>query len=127
MATIRQKKAMAFLVENGGKSVSKAMLRAGYSKQTAKNPSKLTNSVSWKELVDEYLPDKYLLTKHNKLLEDQDPKIVAKGVELGYKLKGCFAPEKKIIETPHINLQNLSDDELTQLQSIVAKAESSSD
>ena len=43
MATIRQKKALAKIVENGG-NVSKAMVEAGYSPMTAKTPQKLTES-----------------------------------------------------------------------------------
>lgn len=57
MATMRQKKVIEKLVENGGKSVSKAMRDAGYSAATAKSPQKVTRSKSWKELMQEYFPD----------------------------------------------------------------------
>lgn len=56
MATEKQKKAIANVVENGG-NVSKAMRDAGYSHETAKNPNKLTGSKSWEELMDENFGD----------------------------------------------------------------------
>lgn len=45
---IRRLKAIKELVENGG-SVGNAMRKAGYSPETAKNPSKLTNTKDFKE------------------------------------------------------------------------------
>lgn len=51
MATIKQKKALVNLVENGG-NVSKAMLDAGYSPNTAKTPSKLTESVGFIQYLE---------------------------------------------------------------------------
>lgn len=43
MATAKQRLALSKMVENGG-NASQAMIDAGYSKNTAKTPSKLTNS-----------------------------------------------------------------------------------
>lgn len=51
MATELQKKAVIKLVENG-RSVSKAMRDAGYSKNTAVVPQKLTESKGFKELAE---------------------------------------------------------------------------
>lgn len=42
--TLKQERAIAELVENRGKSVSKAMRDVGYSPKTAKNPQNLTKS-----------------------------------------------------------------------------------
>jgi len=67
MATIKQKKACERVVENGG-NVSKSMKEAGYSKNTAKNPKKLTDSDGWQELMDKYLPDNDLAIRHKELL-----------------------------------------------------------
>lgn len=50
MATLKQKTAIAKMVENGG-IVSKAMIEAGYSENTAKTPQKLTESVEGKRLI----------------------------------------------------------------------------
>lgn len=62
MATQRQKKAIANLVENGG-NVSKAMRDAGYSVETAKTPQKLTESVAF-QTIAEQIPDDLLVKVH---------------------------------------------------------------
>jgi len=46
--TIKQDNAITNVVENGG-NVSKAMIKAGYTPATAKNPSKLTQSKAYKK------------------------------------------------------------------------------
>ncbi|MDO8487563.1 MAG: hypothetical protein Q7S45_04665 [Candidatus Curtissbacteria bacterium] len=51
MATFKQKLAASKLVENGG-NIGEAMKSAGYSKNTAKTPQKLTESKGWRELMD---------------------------------------------------------------------------
>lgn len=65
--SIRMRRTAIILAENGGKSVSAAMRKAGYSPQTAKRPDKVTKSKSWKELMDEYLPEKFVAQKHREL------------------------------------------------------------
>lgn len=50
--TIKQDKAIAELVENGG-NVSKAMRQAGYSPATAKTPQKLTQSKAYKQKIEQ--------------------------------------------------------------------------
>lgn len=112
MATRKQKAAAARITDNHG-NVSKTMLEVGYSPNTAKKPSNLTESRGWKELVTEQLPDGYLLEKHRQFLEE--PKKVSsfrkgeketeieewtatavKALDMAYKLKGSYAPEKTI-------------------------------
>lgn len=58
--TLKQKKAIRNAVENGG-NISRAMREAGYSKATAKNPDKLTDSSAFQQFLDEQgLTDKAL-------------------------------------------------------------------
>lgn len=95
MATESQIAAVNKLVENGGKSVSKAMREAklkngknAYSIQTAKNPSKLTDSVGFMELCEEAgLTDEFLLEALH-----YDIKAKKKNrkpeLELAFKIKG---------------------------------------
>ena len=65
------------LLENTGKSVSKAMLDAGYAPTSAKNPQQLTRSKAWQKLMEDYLPDEKLIEKHKNLLEaDKFDKLV---------------------------------------------------
>lgn len=68
MATTRQKMAAKEVVGNGG-NVTKAMLKAGYSKNTANTPQKLTESKGWEELMEEFLSDAELQEKHRGLLQ----------------------------------------------------------
>ena len=53
MATERQKKALELIVESHGKkAVSKAMVEAGYSPISAKNPINLTKSQYFQEVME---------------------------------------------------------------------------
>lgn len=116
MATLRQKKAFARVGENGG-VISAAMVDVGYSENTAKTPQKLTESDGWKELMQKYLPDDLLAQRHQELLnkrevvkaynhetgetevqvtDQPDTQAVSKALDMGYKLKGAYAPEKTV-------------------------------
>lgn len=131
--SIKQKKALAIMVENGG-NVSKAMREAGYSPKTAKNPNKLTSSKKFNFLLDKYLPNSLLLEKHQQLLNKQeviarnniksgeieiiptgeiDAQAVKSGLDMAYKLKGSYAAEKHEITVPKPIL-DLPDDNVKQ-------------
>lgn len=73
MATIKQKKAFTFFVENRGSDkplpFGQILLGAGYSIAQAKNPKQVLESKGWQELADEHMPDDKLATKHAKLLD----------------------------------------------------------
>lgn len=69
--TSKQNAVARDLLENTGKSVSKAMLDAGFAPSSAKNPQQLTRSKGWQKLLQSYLPDKKLIEKHKKLLDLQ--------------------------------------------------------
>lgn len=120
MPTIKQKLAFDKMVENGGK-VTPAMIEAGYSPNTANTPQKLTESKGWKELMEEYLPDSLIASKHRALLNkvdkegEIDVQAVKAGVDMGYKLKGAYAPEKKDITTGGDKLPNTDLDALAEL------------
>ncbi len=66
--TLKQKKAMQKVLENGG-NVAKAMREVGYSPSSVDNPSVLTRSKAWEELLSEYLPDELLTRKLEEGLE----------------------------------------------------------
>lgn len=99
MATLRQKKALDNLVENGG-VVSRAMIDAGYSAATAKTPQKLTESKSFKQLMEQYgLTDELLLTS---LVDDikSKPGKRHKELELGFKVGGRFIEQQPSTNQP---------------------------
>src|ERR1700749_3202994 len=106
MPTIRQERAVKNLLETNG-NVSKAMTLAGYPPSTAKNPQQLTRSVGFSDLLEKYLPEKHLLSKHRGFLdskrvvktyqrgdlkeitEETDPNAV-RALDMAYKLKGKY-------------------------------------
>lgn len=123
--TARQEIAIKKVLEDG-KSVSQAMRESGYSEATAKNPSVLTGSQGWKELMEEHLPDTLLAEKHKELLttpkkvrtfkkgeletetEELDTQAISKGLELAYKIKDKFAPEKRITLNAEIGVEDFA-------------------
>jgi hypothetical protein len=93
--TIKQLKAFDKIMENHG-NVSSAMREVGYSEATAKNPKNLTRSQGFKELLDLVgLDDDSLSRKHQELLNCSDKQIELRALDMAYKLKGNYAPEKK--------------------------------
>lgn len=103
---IRQKKVLKEMLANDGK-LEPAVRKAGYSKNYAR-AGRFQKTKTWKDLLEEYLPDDELQKKHKQLL-NQKTKLRFKGVEIGevdetdvqakaldmaYKLKGKYAPEK---------------------------------
>ena len=122
---------MKNIVENGG-NVSRAMLDAGYSPATAKTPQKLTESKSWEQLLEEYLPDDVLTQKIQEGIDASREIIIGdnkldvpeyairhKYVETALKLKNKF-PDVGIKHKGDKNnpLQfELSDDQLKRILS----------
>ncbi len=109
MATLKQRKVLKDLAENGGKPLGLAMREAGYSEVTSKSPQKLTESKGWNELLEEMLPDSLISKVHKKLLEKKEKIVVGAGngyseiittgqphsdalkaADMAYKLKGRF-------------------------------------
>lgn len=119
---MRQRRAIALIPEHNG-SVSAAMRAAGYSEMTAKNPSKLTESKAYKDLIEEFLPDHMLLERHSEIVnaprihrtfikgqiveetEETDPSQV-RALDMAYKLKGKYASDGN---TTNVLIVQLSD------------------
>lgn len=147
--TIRQKRVLDNLAENGG-NLGKAILDAGYSKVTSLTPSKVTDTRGWKELLKEELPDSLIAQRHKELLNSQyvdhmvfplnitdeqitetlaevncvarrfmhsetqthvwfwspDNKARKDAVDMAYKLKGNYAPEKSVSVNIEVEADN---------------------
>jgi len=87
MPTIKQQKAFNNVVGNGG-NITKAMIDANYSINTANTPQKLTESVGWKELCEENgLTDDFLVKALVSDIENK-PKNRKAELELGFKILG---------------------------------------
>lgn len=110
--TIKQKIVARELVGNGG-NITKAMLAAGYSPNTANTPQKLTESKGFKELLQQYLPieDAFTATKEAlvatrkraeitdrddkgrpiyEYYEEEDHQVRLKAAEQHYRLHGRY-------------------------------------
>jgi len=96
---VKMEKVAKDVLENGG-SIAPAMRKAGYSEAYSKNPHKITSSKSWQELMEQYLPDDLLASKHQELIMktdehgEMDTQATKSGLDMAYKLKGKYAPEK---------------------------------
>lgn len=95
MATQKQRKALEVMVENGGVA-SSAMVKVGYSKNTAKSPSKLTGSKGFQELLDELGLTESLIVKS--LVEDIQlkPQNRKPELELGARIRGMLVEKTDI-------------------------------
>ena len=109
--TVRHKKAFKEVVN--GSTISKAMVKVGYSAETAKRTNKLTRTKGWQLLLKQHLPDSVLAKRHREMLNKKEKMIVSDGagegshiedtnqphsdvnraLEMAYKLKGVFPKE----------------------------------
>jgi hypothetical protein len=96
MAYLRMKRLAMILSESNGKlSVASAMKEAGYSISTAHNPQQVTKSKSWKELIDEFLPESMLIDKLKENIK-QKKSINASNtaMDMAFKIRGKYQKEK---------------------------------
>ncbi len=109
MATAKQRRAASIVAENGG-IVSKAMLEAGYSPMTAQDPSKLTRSKGYKEIMDQYGLTESLIVKS--LADDirKKPKDRIPELTLGAKMRGMLVDRTELTgkDGGAIALENVS-------------------
>lgn len=121
MATERQKRAFREITENN-RPVSTVMREVGYSASSATKPSQLTSTKGWKELMDQYLPDDLIAKRHNELLNKNDENgnpdtvAVSKALDMSYKLKGSYAPEKSTALNLNLEARNISNPELEEVR-----------
>lgn len=100
MSTIKQRKALEKLVENGG-NVTQAMRGVGYSEGTVNNPSNLTHSKGYKEMLDDYGLTENLVVESlvsdikNKPNERLRELVLASNI-LGIKEKTMFRDERSV-------------------------------
>lgn len=127
MPTIKQKKAFKEVGVNGG-NITKAMKAAGYGKEVSKRTDKLTQTKGWKEMMEKFLPDSLLAKRHKELLNKQevitknnmttgevdviptgemDVQAVKAGLDMAYKLKGAYAPEKHETATVIVDISKI--------------------
>lgn len=111
---LRQAKLAKLLSDNirkkCGKSEGELMLEAGYSKSYSITPGQVKKTKNWQTTMDKYLPEDLIARRHKQLLNKKETLIeedvhgnkkivrskeihvqsVAKGVEMGYRLRGRY-------------------------------------
>ncbi len=128
---IRLRKLAKKIVENGG-NLGKSMIEVGYSPNYAKEPSKLQNTKSWQQLVEELLPDELIVGQLKKLVTADKAIVVDKkiqyvpdndaqtrAIDISTKIKGKYAPQKVEVSS----LKNMTDDEILAASGITTKDE----
>jgi len=75
-----------------GKSMEECMLELNYSPSYAKSSTHLKETDSWKELVNQELPDGKLIKTVNYLLDHKEWRAKDAGLDKGLKIKGKYAP-----------------------------------
>lgn len=112
IATENQKQVfqrVARQVENGGKvSISKIMRESGYSPQTAKNPSKVTDSKGWKQLLAQYSEEPIMDNIYGIALSNDDKRSALMASNMILKLKDRFPAGKLKINQYEEELKELS-------------------
>jgi len=92
--TLRQRKTMKIMVTNGGK-LEPAMKASGFSKAYAES-GKLAKTKTWKQLLDQYLPDDLLAQKAR---EGLDANRVISAINTGKDITGTTSD---FIEVPDL-------------------------
>lgn len=116
----RHREVLKKMVKNGEITKAEAMREVGY-KEGYILDGNINKTDSWQELMRKYLPDEFLAKKHKELLNKRevkrvfnpeigefidietnqvDTQAVARGLDMGYKLKGKYTAEKHEIVLP---------------------------
>ncbi len=102
--------------DNGFRHIGKAIRKTGvFSESLAHNPQTLTQTKSWKALMDEKFSEDKVASRHSELLDKRDYRkvvdafgietmvddgpntaAVSKGVELAYRLRGAFKEKEAL-------------------------------
>lgn len=112
----KEKRFAEAYIQNGGNASGAARKALGTVDKNVSHVqgSRLLRSVTEKSnLLEKYLPEDHLFTRHREFLDDDKEKTVAaKALDMAYKLKGSYAPEKKEISG---QMEMIASDELIAL------------
>lgn len=110
-ATFRAKKALDLMVANGG-TTSAALRAAGYSEAIARNPKKVTESESFRELVASLGLTDSFLTKALVADIKAKPRNRKQELELGFKVLGRLREREDGPNGLTLNLNFFNEDQL---------------
>lgn len=89
-------------------TVTEAMRKEGYSEATIQNPKNITASKTWKEIMDELVPEDKVakvieealdatdahITPNGKVIKTPDHHVRLKAADMAIKVRGGYAAEK---------------------------------
>ena len=88
---IKRKRAIKALITGESNSIKDAMLRAGYTPESAAhNQHLITRSKEYKELADYGITIASVARRHKELLNSEEESIAIKAVDIGYKVTGLY-------------------------------------
>lgn len=137
MATTRVKKAIKNI--GNSRTEEEALVKAGFTKSYARS-GQIKKTKGWQEIMEKNLPDKLLMEKHRELLEvpkkirhfkkgeledeyeELDSAAISKGLDMAYKLKGRYAPEKSVNLNLNVDKPNPEVEELAEKLNGLLKA-----
>lgn len=106
--TPRMAKAAQLYVENLAapkpKPLGEVMREAGYSDKV--KPANITATDTFQKLLDELIPDDFLIKRHQELIASENEPVSVRAVELGYKVKKKLAGDTEGTRTLNINFGN---------------------
>lgn len=89
MSTVKQKLALEKVIENRG-NISRSMREVGYAPSTAKNPSNLTSSKGWNELLRVVIDDQTLVQRIYEIAQQDDKRAALQAIDMLLKLKDRY-------------------------------------
>lgn len=106
----RQDRAAQLYAENiksgGNKSKQQILLEAGYSPTVAQSANVVTKTPSFQALLDSYLGDEFLLSRHVELVASENEPVSVRALELAYKVKKRLGNEVGANVSIQVNFGN---------------------
>lgn len=118
MSLIKQQLLAQKIAENNGlpatqqRSARQLIRDAGYSDSSANNPSRVLQSMSWKELMDTLLPDEDILRTLRNNIFSNSGFVSNQAIMIALKIKGRVKPPQPELE-PMMDLEELEKENRT--------------
>ncbi len=88
-------------------NVSGEMLKAGYSKSSAR-ALKVKQTKTWQQLLDSTFPDDRLAEVHSELLNSSDQRVKKEALHMAYQLKDKYPASKTKVMQLNAELNDLT-------------------
>lgn len=93
----KREKAVKMLVADPEIPVGQALKHADYSESSIKASQRIATGLGFRALLEKYLPDTMLVSRHSELVQSDNEDTALKAVKLGYQLKGHLEEQKQAL------------------------------